>query len=79
MHRVMSHRRRFQTFRPGKAQKLLRWSALNLLSLFLVFQIRLEHSSARIVLAAILGLSLMLLLAFWWKNFRYESRREFFD
>jgi hypothetical protein len=75
----MPHRRCFQTFRPGKAQKLLRWSAVNLFSLFLVSQIQLEHTSAKIVLAAVLGLSLTLLLAFWWKNFRYESRREFFD
>ena len=75
----MPHRRCFQTFRPGKEHKLLRWSALNLFSLFLVSQVQLEHTSAKIVLAVILGLSLTLLLALWWKHFRYESRRLFFD
>ncbi len=73
----MRYQRRFQTFKPGKAQKLLRWSALNLFSLLLVFQYRYEHPSARLALIAILGFSLAVLLAFWLKHYLYESRRLF--
>jgi hypothetical protein len=73
----MRYQRRFQTFRPGKAQKMLRWSAVNLFGLFLVFQYQYEHPAALILLAGVLGLSLLLLLASWWKHYHYESRRLF--
>jgi len=73
----MRNHRRFQTFRPGKAQKFLRWSALNFLSLLMILPYRYEHPSARTALIAVLGFSLAILLTLWLKNFLYESRRAF--
>jgi hypothetical protein len=73
----MRNHRRFQTFRPGKAQKFLRWAALNFLSLVMILPYRYEHPSARTALIAVLGISLAVLLALWWKIHRYESRRYF--
>jgi hypothetical protein len=73
----MRNHRRFQTFRPGKAQKFLRWSALNFLSLMMILPYQYEHPSARTALIAVLGFSLAVLLTLWWKNHLYESRRYF--
>lgn len=73
----MRNHRRFQTFRPGKAQKFLRWSALNFLSLLMILPYRYEHPTARTALIGVLGFTLVVLLALWWKNHRYESRRVF--
>jgi hypothetical protein len=73
----MRYQRRFQTFKPGKAQKLLRWSALDFLGLILVLPQHYEHASTRALLATILGVTLMVLLTLWWKHHRYESRRIF--
>jgi hypothetical protein len=73
----MRNHRRFQTFRPGKAHKFLRWAALNFLSLMMILPYRYEHPSTRMALIAVLGFSLVILLALWLKNFLYESRRVF--
>jgi hypothetical protein len=73
----MRYHRRFQPFRPGKAQKLLRWAGLNFISLLMILPYRYEHPSARTALAALLGCSLVVLLSLWWKYHRYESRRVF--
>lgn len=74
---IMGHQRRFQTFRPGKAQRLLRWAGLNFLCLLMILPYRYQHASARTALMAVLGASLVVLLTLWWRTHRYESRRGF--
>ena len=74
----MRYQRRFQTFRPGKAQKFLRWAGLNFLSLMVIAPYSYEHSSARIALISVLGVSMVVLLTMALKCHLYESRR-FFD
>ncbi len=74
----MRYQRRFQTFRPGKAQKFLRWAGLNFLSLIVIAPYSYEHSSAKIALISVLGVSLIVLLTLALKHHLYQSRR-FFD
>ena len=74
----MRYQRRFQTFRPGKAQKFLRWAGWNFLSLILIAPYSYEHSSAKIALISVLGVSLVVLLTLALKHHLYQSRR-FFD
>lgn len=74
----MRNQRRFQTFRPGKTQKFLRWAGLNFLSLMVILPYSYEHSSAKIALISVLGVSLIVLLTLAIKHHLYESRR-FFD
>jgi hypothetical protein len=73
----MRNQRRFQTFRPGKAQKFLRWAGLNFLSLLMITPYRYEHPSAKVALVAVLGFSLAVLLTLALKYHLYESRRAF--
>jgi hypothetical protein len=73
----MRYQRRFQTFRPGKAQKFLRWAGLNFLSLMMILPYSYEHPSAKVALVAVLGVSLVVLLTFALKCHLYESRRAF--